>query len=46
MIITDGYIYDMDRLQRYSPTLWVISADRQDAFSPPFGKSVQIRLDS
>jgi len=43
MVITDGYIYDMDRLKKYSPTLWVISADREDSFTPPFGKVVHIR---
>ncbi len=43
LVISDGYIYDLDRLQKYSPTLWIISADRENDFKPPFGKSVQIR---
>jgi len=42
LVITDGYIYDMDQLHRYHPTLWVISSNRKDPFDPPFGKAVQI----
>ncbi len=43
MVITDGYVYDLDRLDRYCPTLWVISEEREQDFAHPFGKSVQIR---
>ncbi len=42
MIITDGYIYDLDRLKPYHPTLWVITAGRKDPFTPPFGQSVHM----
>jgi predicted metal-dependent peptidase len=42
LVITDGYIYDLDKLKRYTPTIWVISSSRQDAFHAPFGQSVKI----
>lgn len=42
IVITDGYIYDLDRLKKYSPSLWVISAGRKEDFSAPFGKVVRI----
>ena len=44
IVITDGYIYDTEKLKKYYPTLWVVSASRPDPFVPPFGKSVQIEL--
>ena len=43
LVITDGYIYDLERLRRYTPTIWVISESRQDPFHPPFGQSVKVR---
>ena len=42
IVITDGYIYDIDRLKKYKNTLWLISEDRDEKFHPPFGKAVQI----
>jgi hypothetical protein len=43
IVITDGCIYDLDRLKPYKPTLWAISENRKDPFTPPFGKVVRIR---
>ncbi len=42
IVITDGYIYDMDRLEKYKNTLWLISEDRDEKFNPPFGKVIKI----
>lgn len=42
IVITDGYIYDIDRLKKYSNTLWLISENRGEPFRPPFGKAVKI----
>ena len=42
IVITDGYIYDMDRLEKYKNTLWLISEDRDEKFNPPFGQVVKI----
>jgi predicted metal-dependent peptidase len=44
VVITDGYIYDLHELKKYSPTLWVISSGRGEPFVPPFGKAVTVRL--
>ncbi|MBA4368291.1 MAG: hypothetical protein C0403_11730 [Desulfobacterium sp.] len=43
IIITDGEIYDLDRLQYYPKTLWVITGNREKPFQPPFGKVVMIQ---
>ncbi|HOP30598.1 MAG TPA: hypothetical protein P5120_08665 [Spirochaetota bacterium] len=42
IVITDGYIYDMDRLKKYRNTLWLISENRDEKFTPPFGRSIKI----
>ncbi len=42
IVITDGFIYDLDRLKKYSPTLWVISGYREEPFVPPFGQVVRM----
>ena len=42
IIITDGYIYDIDRLKKYNNTLWLISEHRDEPFRQPFGKSIKI----
>ncbi len=42
IVITDGYIYDIDRLKKYRNTLWLISENRDEKFIPPFGKSIKI----
>lgn len=38
VVITDGDIYDLDRLPVYWNTLWVIAGKREKRFDPPFGK--------
>ncbi len=43
LVITDGYIYDLEGLRRYTPTIWVISESREDPFHPPFGQAVKMR---
>lgn len=43
IVITDGYIYDLEGLRRYTPTIWVVSESRQDPFHPPFGQAVKMR---
>lgn len=42
IVITDGYIYDIDRLKKYSNTLWLISENRDEPFRAPFGKTIKI----
>lgn len=42
IIITDGFIYDIDKLQKYHNTLWLISETRDESFIPPFGKAIRI----
>jgi hypothetical protein len=42
IVISDGYIYDIDQLKKYSNTLWLISEHRDEAFKAPFGKSIKI----
>jgi len=42
IVITDGYIYDIDLLKKYSNTLWLISENRDEKFIPPFGRSIKI----
>ncbi len=42
IIITDGYIYDVEKLKTYKNTLWLISENREETFNPPFGKAVKI----
>lgn len=43
IVITDGFIYDLDRLRKYHNTLWLISENRDEPFNPAFGKTVKIR---
>lgn len=38
IIITDGEIYDMDRLTPYKQTLWAVPAGCEKTLQPPFGK--------
>jgi len=44
LVITDGYIYDLPELHRYSPTLWLISSGRHEPFAAPFGQSVKMEF--
>jgi predicted metal-dependent peptidase len=43
LVITDGEIYDLPRLRKYTPTVWVIPEDRRERFEPPFGRVVTMR---
>lgn len=43
IVITDGEIYDLDSLRKYTPTLWVVSGRRGAGFQPPFGSVVTIQ---
>ncbi len=43
LVITDGYVYDLEKLSKYSQTLWVISGHRTEPFVQPFGRMVTIR---
>ena len=43
LVITDGYIYDLESLRRYTPTIWVIAESREEPFHPPFGQAVKVR---
>jgi predicted metal-dependent peptidase len=42
IVITDGYIYDIDRLKKYNNTLWLISENREEPFRAPFGRVIKI----
>ncbi len=42
LVITDGHIYDIEGLDRYASTVWVIAAGRREPFHPPFGRAVRI----
>jgi predicted metal-dependent peptidase len=42
IVITDGFIYDIDLLRKYNNTLWLISEHRDEPFRPPFGRSIKI----
>ena len=45
VVITDGYVYDINQLEKYNPTLWVISGNRQEPFTAPFGQVVEVKED-
>ncbi len=42
IVITDGYIYDLERLKKYNSTLWLISENRDEPFRAPFGNVIKI----
>ncbi len=42
LVITDGEIFDIDRLNPYSPTVWIVSKQIKDNFHPPFGNVVSM----
>lgn len=42
LVITDGYIYDIQALKRYASTIWVVSGHRTEPFHPPFGQVVAL----
>ncbi|TAL38422.1 MAG: hypothetical protein EPN93_04765 [Spirochaetes bacterium] len=43
IVITDGEIYDIRKLRRYAPTVWVLPERRRAAFDPPFGRTVIVK---
>lgn len=43
LVITDGYVYDLPRLKKYAPTVWVVVSSRPEPFDPPFGQVVRMR---
>jgi predicted metal-dependent peptidase len=42
IIITDGEVYDMDRLTPYRHTLWAVPPECSGRIKPPFGRVVAI----
>jgi predicted metal-dependent peptidase len=42
IVISDGYIYDIEHLKKYPNTLWLISEHRDELFRTPFGRSIKI----
>ena len=42
IVITDGEIYDMDRLEPYKNTLWAVPYGTENRIQPPFGKVAAI----
>lgn len=44
LVITDGQIYDLEKLNPYHPTLWILPDSRQHCFTPPFGQKVSMQL--
>jgi hypothetical protein len=46
IVITDGDIYDLNRLKRYPQTLWVITPKREKPFHPPFGKVAMLGVEA
>lgn len=40
IVITDGYIYDINALQPYARTLWLVSKSGNEGFVAPFGRSI------
>lgn len=44
IVITDGYIYDLEKLKPHNKTLWLISGNRKDPFNPHFGDVEKIRI--
>ncbi|MDY0163963.1 DUF2201 family putative metallopeptidase [Desulfobotulus sp.] len=40
LVLTDGHIHDMGKLNPYPATLWLISSGRREAFHAPFGKAL------
>jgi predicted metal-dependent peptidase len=42
IVITDGEVYDMDRLTPYRHTLWAVPPECRGRLNPPFGRVVEI----
>lgn len=43
IVITDGEIYDLHLLKKYSPTVWVLPQETSAHFEAPFGRTLRIR---
>jgi hypothetical protein len=43
LVITDGEVYDLHLLKKYTPTVWVLPDDRERGFEAPFGRTVRVR---
>jgi predicted metal-dependent peptidase len=46
LVITDGQIFDLEKLEPYRPTLWIVPADQRHRFAVPFGQVVSFSLKS
>lgn len=44
VVITDGYIYDIDLLNPHEKTLWLVSGNRTEPFRPHFGQVEAIKI--
>lgn len=40
LVITDGEIYDLDKLAPYQPTLWLVPESNRHRFTEPFGQVI------
>jgi predicted metal-dependent peptidase len=43
LVLTDGQIYDMERLTPYEPTIWLVAG--RETFHPPFGTTFYLESD-
>ena len=43
IVLTDGEIYDLDKLKRYNSTLWILPITEKHKFHSPFGKKIFIQ---
>lgn len=41
-VMTDGHIYDLQNLVPYEKTVWIITEERREPFSPPFGTVIDL----
>jgi len=44
LVITDGQIFDLERLRPYPSTLWIIPEEISYQFTPPFGQMVPFSI--
>ena len=42
IVMTDGFIYDLQALKPYHPTIWAVPSKQEIRFQPPFGKVVSM----
>ncbi len=43
LVVTDGEVYDLHLLKKYTPTVWVLPEDARPGFRAPFGRTVRVR---